>query len=133
MNAVLQHIQQFVSSRLLGQAPTSEDGGMMFPVYSYGQQNSSLAVEEIQPIIQWVSSRIYLGTGYTGKSHLFWLLPNDDFRADLQRIYQKGDVILGYQCGDLMAPAPEGFGWRILAEHPSTRIYQLEEQEVDKS
>jgi hypothetical protein len=121
----LQNIQRLVSSRPI----PAEDRATTFQIHSYGQQNSGLDVEEIQPIMEWVTGSIYLATGYTGKSHLFWLLPGDDFRADLSRLYRKGNMILGYRCGDRMAPAPDGLYWRMVTEHESTRIYQLEEQE----
>jgi len=130
MNPLLQRIQQLTSSWLPGKGTPAEEGVTTFQVYSYGQQNSGLEVEEIQPIMEWVSCSIYLGSDYTGKSHLFWLLPGDDLRSDLQRLYRKGDVILAYRCSDRMAPAPEGLYWRMVTEHPSTRIYQLEEQEA---
>lgn len=121
----LQNIQRLVSSR----PTTTEDGVTTLQIYCYNQENSGLPMEQIQPIMEWISASIYTA-GYRGQSHVFWLLPQSDQRRELQRLYRKGDMILGYRLGDRMAPAPNGLYWRVVTEHPSTRIYQLEEQEA---
>lgn len=121
----LQNIQRLVSSR----PATTEDGVTTFQIHCYGQENSGLPMEQIQPIMEWISASIYTA-GYRGQSHVFWLLPLSDQRRELQRLYRKGEMVMGYRLGDRMAPAPSGLYWRVVTEHPSTRIYQLEEQEA---
>jgi hypothetical protein len=124
----LQNIQHLVSSRLAPTAPT-EDGVTTLQLYCHGLENSGLPMEKIQPIMEWISASIYK-SGYTGESHVFWLLPKTDQRRELLRLYRKGDMVMAYRLGDRMAPAPDGLYWRMVTEHPSTRIYQLEEQEA---
>jgi len=34
-----------------------------------------------------------------------------------------------YHCGDRTLQLPKGYYWRMISEHPSTRIYQLEVEE----
>jgi hypothetical protein len=124
----LQNIQQLVSSRFAPAIPV-EEGVTTLQLYCYGQENSGLPMEKIQPIMQWISFSIY-NTGYRGESHVFWVLPRTDQRRELQRLYRKGEMVMAYRLGDRMAPAPDGLYWRMVTEHESTRIYQLEEQEA---
>ncbi|MBD1913459.1 MULTISPECIES: hypothetical protein [unclassified Leptolyngbya] len=121
----LQRIQQVAASWLPEKVTTASRSELTtFQLHSYGQENSGLSGAEIQPIMEWVSLSIYK-SGCAGVSHLFWVLPQDDLRQKLQRLYRNGHIILGYRCGDRMAPPPNGFYWRMVTQHKSTRIYQL--------
>lgn len=123
----LQNIQHLASSRLAPTNPT-ENGVTTLQIHCYGLENSGLPMKKIQAIMEWVSASIY-NAGYTGESHVFWLLPEHDQRRELRRLYRKGDMVMAYRLGDRLAPAPDGLYWRTVTEHESKRVYKLEEQE----
>lgn len=99
-------------------------------ISSYGQSESGIALDDIQPVMEWLFLSL-LNAGYQGQSHLFWLSPRDavDLHQHLRQLHKKDEPIFGYRCGDRVPTPPEGFYWRIMAEHPSLKIYQLDVQQ----
>jgi|GEM_PF-6739568 len=94
-------------------------------VCTYGQAASGIEADEAKSVIEWIALSLKVA-GCTTDSHLFWVHPDGQLTKELRRLYRKGEPVLGYRLGDRMAPAPEGMYWRMVTEHPSTRIYQLE-------
>lgn len=97
----------------------------------YGQEQCGLSPQMIEAVMKWLSFSIY-NSGYSGHSQVIWYDENqsafwidDAIRVGLQR----GGPIVLYQCGMKAVPQPTGYYWRILPEHPSMRLYQLEVQE----
>ena len=101
-------------------------------IQSYGQTESNLPLEMIQPVMEWLFLSLF-NAGYFGQAHLFWLqLQTDpDLEKQARQLHRRGELILGYRCGDRTSPAPEGFYWRMMPEHPSMRVYQLEVKHDD--
>jgi hypothetical protein len=94
---------------------------------SYGQ--SSLPKEEVQGIMEWLFASL-MNAGYFGKVHLIWDAGNQTWdKATLTGVLRDEPVFL-YRCGDRPSLPPESCYWRLMSEHPSLRIYQLEIQEV---
>ncbi|HEY9628054.1 MAG TPA: hypothetical protein V6C84_12200 [Coleofasciculaceae cyanobacterium] len=96
-------------------------------ISSYGQIESGLSLETIQPVMEWFFLSLF-NAGYFGKAHLFWMQSQTDPALEKQarQFHRRGEPILGYRCGDRVSPAPSGFYWRMMPEHPSMRVYQLE-------
>lgn len=94
---------------------------------SYGQEISGMSDETIQSGIEWVFLSL-LAAGYRGQGHLFWLdLEEDEEILKLQRkLIRKNELIFLYRCADRVPPAPDGFFWRLMSEHPEMRVYQLQ-------
>ncbi|MBN3878873.1 hypothetical protein [Nostoc sp.] len=97
-------------------------------IESYGQKDSGLEVEQIQQIMEWLLASL-LNAGYVGRSHLIWDLGDQDWKQVLLMGILKDEPVFLYRCGDRPSLAPEHCCWRLMAEYPSMRIYQLEVKE----
>ncbi len=100
---------------------------------SYGQHLCGLPEEEIQSIMEWLFLSL-VSDAYWGNSHLLWY--NDaeqdpDLEQALKEAIRQQEPTFLYRVGDRTLPPPTGFYWRMITEHPSTRIYQLEVSEND--
>lgn len=101
-------------------------------ISSYGQGESGLELETIQKVMEWLFASLF-NAQYFGQSHLFWLHTQEDpkLKRQLRQLHKRGEPVLGYRCGDRTPEPPSGYYWRLMSEHPSLRIYQLEEREDD--
>ncbi|HEY9657303.1 MAG TPA: hypothetical protein V6C65_02480 [Allocoleopsis sp.] len=99
-------------------------------INSYGQQESGIAMETIQQVMEWLFGSLF-HAGYFGQSHLFWLPVEvaPETKRQLQKLHCKGEPVLGYRCGNRTPEPPTGYYWRLMPEHPSLRVYQLEVKE----
>ncbi|MEH1964542.1 MAG: hypothetical protein V7L05_32885 [Nostoc sp.] len=97
-------------------------------IESYGQNDTRLEVEQIQEIIEWIFASL-LNAGYLGRSHLIWDLGNQSWKQVALMGLLKDEPVFLYRCSDRTSPAPEHSCWRLMPEHPSLRIYQLETEE----
>lgn len=96
-------------------------------IESYGQNYNGLEVEEIQQIMEWLFATL-LNAGYFGRSHVIWDSGQEWREVALTGLLRDEPVFL-YRCGEKFPVSPEHCYWRLMAEHPSLRIYQLEVQE----
>ena len=126
MNSLLHSVRQ----KLLPLLPQPKDKHPL--ISSYGQIESGLSLETIQPVIEWLFLSL-LNAGYLGQAHLFWLRSQTDRTLEKQtrRLHRRGEPILGYRCGDQVSPPPQGFYWRMMPEHLSMRVYQFEVRQDD--
>lgn len=95
---------------------------------SYGQQSCGLPEAEIQSVMEWVFLSL-VSAGYWGNSHLLWYNdaePNSDLEQALKEAIQQREPTFLYRVGSRTLEPPGGFYWRMITEHPSTRIYELE-------
>jgi hypothetical protein len=93
---------------------------------TYGQ--SSLPEEEERGIREWLFASL-MNAGYFGKAHLIWDSGNQSWDKQTLTGVLRDEPVFLYRCGDRPSPPPEKCYWRLMAEHPSLRIYQLEIQE----
>lgn len=73
-----------------------------------------------------------MNAGYVENAHLIWYndaQPDSDLEQALKEAIQFKEPTFLYRCGTRTIPPPSGYYWRMMAEHPSTRIYQLEVRE----
>ena len=96
-------------------------------ILSYNQPESGQPVEIIQPVIEWFCASL-MQAGYFKQAHLFWLtqVRPSDFEQAVLRSLRKNEPVFLYRCDDSRPDAPSGYYWRLMPEHPSLRIYQLE-------
>lgn len=121
---MLQFLSRFASKQ---QKPDPEIIIADTKLSSYRQEVSGMDDETIQVGIEWVFISL-LAAGYKRRAHLFWLDAEEDAGIlELQRkLIYKNELIFLYRCSDRTPPAPDGFYWRLMPEHPEMRIYQLE-------
>ncbi|MBD2295113.1 hypothetical protein H6G06_16905 [Anabaena sphaerica FACHB-251] len=99
-------------------------------IESYGQASSGVEQEQIQSLMEWLFSSL-LNAGYYGKSHLIWYNSDNDnsntsVEREINKAMRQGEPVFLYRCGGRVSLAPNGYYWRMMDEHPSMRIYQLE-------
>ena len=99
---------------------------------SYGQEVSGIAPPIMQKVIEWLALSL-IQAGYFGKAHLFWLDAEDDpdVMRVLKRVAHQQQPVFLYRCADRVPAPPQGYYWRMMTEHPSLRVYQLERREAD--
>lgn len=96
-------------------------------IESYAQKGCNLDPMQIQQIVEWLFASL-LNAEYFGRSHLIWDSGQDWADVALTGLLRDEPVFL-YRCGEKFPVAPEHCYWRLIAEHPSLRIYQLEVEE----
>ena len=78
--------------------------------------------------MEWLFASL-LNAGYVGRSHLIWYdcdKPDPSLEKLIKKLIRRDEPIFLYRCGGNAMPAPQGYYWRMMEEHPSMRIYQLE-------
>ena len=102
-------------------------------ISSYGQNECGVPMEAMQPIMEWVFASL-LHAGYSGTAHIIWYndaAPDPKLEKAVKDGIRSDEPTLLYRCGSRVQPPPNGYYWRLMAEHPSNRIYQLEVKEED--
>ncbi len=98
----------------------------------YGQP-IGMEPEQIQSLMEWFFASL-MAAEYFGKSHLFWYnsaKPDQRLEKALKKVIYRDEPIFLYRCSDRTMPLPQGHYWRMIQEHPSMRIYQLEFKDED--
>jgi hypothetical protein len=97
---------------------------------TYGQ--SMLNQDEQQALMEWLFASL-MGAGYFSKAHLIWD-DGQDREREIFTALMRNEPIFLYRQGGRPSPRVEGYCWRLIGEHPSLRVYQLEMGvEEDKS
>jgi hypothetical protein len=96
---------------------------------SYGQSSSGIEQQQIQSIMEWLFGSL-MSAGYFGKSHIIWY-DSDNPDLSLEQIVKKlshnlKEPVFLYRIGSTAMSPPDGYSWRMMGEHPSMRVYQLE-------
>jgi hypothetical protein len=99
---------------------------------SYGQTSSSIEQQQIQSIMEWLFASL-MSAGYFGRSHLLWF-DSDNPDPSLEKVVKKlsrdrKEPVFLYRIGGRVQTPPNGYYWRMMGEHPSMRVYQLEARE----
>jgi hypothetical protein len=97
-------------------------------IHTYGQSSCGLSPEQIQSVMEWLMGSL-LHAGYFGESYLFWDWGDQNWSKIILIALLKKEPIFLYRCGDRPSPPPNHSYWRLIGEHPSLRIYQLEFKE----
>lgn len=95
---------------------------------SYGQTSSSVDPIQMRSLMEWLFASL-LNAGYFGKSHLIWYdsdHPDKSLEQVIKKVMRRGEPVFLYRQGGRVLSPPQGYYWRMMAEHPSMRIYQLE-------
>ncbi|MBD1864846.1 hypothetical protein H6F72_24855 [Trichocoleus sp. FACHB-46] len=102
-------------------------------ISSYGQSECGVPMEVMQPIMEWLFASL-LNAGYYGTPHIVWYndaAPNPQLEKAVKDGIRRDEPTLLYRCGSSVQPPPKSYYWRLMAEHPSNRIYQLEVKDED--
>lgn len=99
-------------------------------IQTYGQSSCGLPPEQIQSVMEWLMGSL-LHAGYWGRSHVIWDCGDQNLLKTTLTGLLKDELVFLYRCGDRPSPPPRGCYWRLMGEHPSLRIYQLEVKEDD--
>lgn len=121
MNQLLSSIRSLFSSAF----PTKQQPQPT--IDSYGQSSCDLPEEQTQSIMEWLFLSL-ISAEYVGNSHLIWYndaVPDADLEQALQEAMRQQEPTFLYRCGNQTLPLPSRYYWRMMPEHPSTRIYQL--------
>jgi hypothetical protein len=89
---------------------------------AYGQ--SALNQDEQQALMEWLFASL-MDAGYFGKAHLIWD-DGQDREAEIFTALMRNEPIFLYRLGARPTPTFEGYVWRLIGEHPSLRMYQLD-------
>ena len=85
---------------------------------------STLNQDEQQALMEWLFASL-MGAGYFSKAHLIWD-DGQDREREIFTALMRNEPIFLYRQGARPSPRVEGYCWRLIAEHPSWRMYQLE-------
>jgi len=85
---------------------------------------SILTQEQQQALMEWLFACLR-SAGYFSKAHLIWDGGQDREREIFTALMRNEPIFL-YRQGARPTPTVEGYGWRLIVEHPSLRMYQLE-------
>jgi hypothetical protein len=104
----------------LNPKPKSEQPSLR--IDSYGQ--NTLSSEEEQAFMEWLFGSL-MSAGYFRKAHLFWDSGQDREREIFTALLRREPVFL-YRLGARPSQTVTGYCWRLVGEHPSLRVYQLD-------
>jgi hypothetical protein len=90
---------------------------------TYGQ--STLNQDEQQALMEWLFACL-MGAGYFSKAHLIWDDGKDREREIFTALMRNEPIFLYRQEGARPSPRVEGYCWRLIGEHPSLRVYELQ-------
>jgi hypothetical protein len=102
-------------------------------IQSYGQQDVDIEQNVIQALMEWLFASL-MAANYFGESHLFWYNSEKEdpkLKQAVKKVIGSGQPIFLYRCGSRTMPVEQGYYWRMMGEHPSMRIYQLEVKNDD--
>lgn len=94
---------------------------------SYGQDACGLYIEQVAEVMKWLG-RSLMAAGYKARAHVVWDSLGADFELDevFRGKFKRHEPIFLYRCGDRPMKPTTGCYWRLMSEHSSLRIYQLE-------
>jgi hypothetical protein len=127
MNRLLSSIRSLISSAFPTKAQPQPT------IDSYDQNSCGLPEEDIQSVMEWLFLSL-VNAGYWGNSHFIWFndaAPDPDKEQALQEAIRQQEPTFLYRVGERTLSPPKGYYWRLITEHPSTRIYELEVREND--
>ncbi len=78
--------------------------------------------------MEWLFASL-INAGYKGRSHVIWYddaKPDSNLEDAVRVGIRRDEPTFLYRCGNRVQSPPDGYYWRMMNEHPSTRIYQLE-------
>ncbi len=78
--------------------------------------------------MEWLFASL-LNAGYKGRAHVIWYddtQPDSSLKDAVRSGIWRDEATFLYRCSNRVQSLPEGYYWRMMSEHPSMRIYQLE-------
>ena len=102
-------------------------------IHCYGDEYLGLSEKEMQPVQEWLLAKM-LHVDSCKEIHLCWYDSEDPWPSlacpgiakELLEGLKKQQPVFGICQGTSLWSLPEGYSWRMLSEHSSVKIYQLE-------
>lgn len=91
----------------------------------YGEEPEETPEGEVQEVIDWLLSSL-LNAGYWSQAHLLLDDGQQDWSPAILNAAVRGEPIFLYRFGSQPSTPTEGTYWRLMGEHSSLRVYQLE-------
>ena len=114
---------------LLPKRSNPQDEALTFD--TYGEQACGLPPDQIQAVMEWLSLSL-LTCGYQGHTHVIWCAdpaPDATLERSMKAGMKQNQPVVLYRCGSRTMSPPDGYYWRLMPEHQSMRVYQLEVNE----
>ncbi|MEG4023796.1 hypothetical protein [Microcoleus sp. S13C4] len=89
---------------------------------TYGE---SILIQEQQQALMESLFASLMSVGYFGKAHLIWD-DGQDREREIFTALMRNEPIFLYRQGERPSPSVEGYYWRLIGEHPSLRVYELQ-------
>jgi hypothetical protein len=98
-------------------------------IITYGMETASLEEQRQLEILDWIASTMAV-SNYKSLAHLIFNDDCDNFIGLGPLIgYFREQPVLLYRCGARTPSLPYGCYWRLMGEHPSLRIYQMDQMD----
>lgn len=99
-------------------------------ISSYGQETCGLPFEQIQDVMKWLGLSL-MASGYEARAHIIWHSPEAgvNLEAVLKNSLRLHEPTFLYRLSDRPIQPPTGHYWRLMTEHPTLRMYQLERRD----
>lgn len=96
-------------------------------ISSHGQETCGIPFEQIEEVMEWLGLSL-MAAGYQARAHIVWdsTEAGVNLNAVLKDLLKRDEPAFLYRCGDRPMPPPAGYYWRLMAEYPALRMYQLE-------
>lgn len=90
-----------------------------------------MSIEQVADVMKWLG-RSLLAAGYNAKAHMVWDSSGANFALDevFKGKFKRHEPVFLYRCGDRPMQPSTGCYWRLIGEHPSLRVYQLEQKAI---
>lgn len=112
-----------LASALLGSLKPKSDRP---EIDTYGEP--TLTYEQQEELMTWLFASLF-EVEYVGKAHLLWDDGETDWEEEMLTAVMRDEPMFLYRQGDRPSPPAAGCCWRLMGEHPSLRVYQLEGEE----
>ncbi len=98
------------------------------PTIDSYSQPTGVSPEQVQSVMEWLFASL-IAAGYFERSHLIWFdsdNPDPSLEKVVKKLMHRGEPIFLYRISGRVQIPPDGYYWRMMDEHPSMRVYQLE-------
>jgi len=112
------------------QAVLSPPEPQQLSLESYGQDACGLPIEQVTEVMKWLGCSL-MAAGYKSRAHIVWDSSGTGFKLDevFQGKFKRHEPVFLYRCGDRPMQPSTGCYWRLMTEHPTLRMYQLEQKD----
>lgn len=101
--------------------PHRSPAGLQIETYGMWQLDEPTA----RQVLEWITLTL-IHYEYTGTAHLIFSDGSGFIHRQVLTGFLRGQPAFLYRCGESVVQVPVNVYWRLIGEHPSLRVYQLE-------